>query len=760
MFSKTILHLLIGVLMMPLALRGQATLPGIAIGSWRTHTSYESASSVADAGDKIYCASEKSFFYVDESGSLMTLSKIDGFSDFNISKIKYSPELNLLLIGYDNGNIDIIKDNKIININDISRKTITSDKSFNHIHFYKKYAYLSFNFGLIILDCEKFEIKETYNSILPGNELVKIKGSLVVNDSLFVLTEKGVLVAPMNANLNLMDSKSWYRYTMKENLPVENLISLVDLNNRVYTCSDAGRVYYLKDKKWEVLNISPGNIRFMTNSAGRIILGRSNHLTYLFPDFSFSEMNNYMGGPNDACIDKTGKLWVADEFKGLLTDKYSSTPQLAQYIPNGPYTPLVLKVNYSDGKIFGFPGGYKISGDVPHIPGGYYIFEDNTWRNYLIGYRLPLPAEDFIDSYYNPLNKYLYIASMRQGLIVVKPDSSFDQYNETNSPLTNAHKNATPVSDIEADKNGNLWILNPPYTENKPTLHELKKDGQWGKSIAFPEGALLLIQLVIDDNDYKWMRTLPSSSQGIIVYDSNKDKIRNLTANAGSGNLSSGNINCMTKDLKGQMWIGTTKGVSIFTDPSKIFNSSNFDAVSPIVAGFPLLFDQNITCIKVDGGNRKWIGTQKGLWLFNDDGTESILYFTTENSPLPSDYILDVTIQEKTGEVFIATDQGLISYRGTATESNEKFGTVSVFPNPVKPGFRGTVGITGLATDVSVKITDIFGNLIYETKSEGGMATWNLKNYNGSWARSGLYLIFCADENGEETLVSKMAIVE
>ena len=164
--------------------------------------------------------------------------------------------------------------------------------------------------------------------------------------------------------------------------------------------------------------------------------------------------------------------------------------------------------------------------------------------------------------------------------------------------------------------------------------------------------------------------------------------------------------------------------------------------------------------IAIDGGNRKWVGTNDGLWLFNEDLTKVLLYFNADNSPLPSSYISDIKIQPLTGEVFFATSQGLISYRGTSTEGDENFDSVKIFPNPVKPDFTGLVGISGLASDVSVKITDVAGNLVYETKAQGGTAVWNVRDYNGKRAATGVYLIFCAASDGSAKFVSKIAVVE
>jgi hypothetical protein len=267
-------------------------------------------------------------------------------------------------------------------------------------------------------------------------------------------------------------------------------------------------------------------------------------------------------------------------------------------------------------------------------------------------------------------------------------------------------------------------------------------------------------EILIDKNNYKWIRIEPNKGGGLIVYNDKTNASKYITDQAGHGGLPNIGVKAIAEDKTGQIWLGTKEGVAIFYTPDNIFSGTASDASVPIFDGFPLLYNEDITCIAVDGGNRKWIGTNNGLWLFNDDASEVIANYTVENSPLLSNAIIDVEINEKTGEVFISTDKGLISYRGTATTGQTAHSNVKVFPNPVKPDFNGLVGISGLTNDAVVKITDIYGNLIYETKAEGGTAVWNAKNYHGEKAKTGVYLIFSSSEVGIETYIANIAVVE
>jgi ligand-binding sensor domain-containing protein len=244
-----------------------------------------------------------------------------------------------------------------------------------------------------------------------------------------------------------------------------------------------------------------------------------------------------------------------------------------------------------------------------------------------------------------------------------------------------------------------------------------------------------------------------------MIFNEDGNKRRFLTTNQGNGGLPDIVINCFAKDKNGEIWIGTNQGVAVFQNPSLAFDA-NQDVILPIFDGFPLLKDEVVTAIKIDGANRKWFGTNNGVWLLDRSAREILHNFTEDNSPLPSNNITGIEIIPSTGEVFFGTDKGIISFRGTATEAEATHGKVKVFPNPVKAGFSGTIGITGLANSASVKITDIYGNLISEGEAQGGMYTWNGRNYNGEGARPGVYLVFSSTSDGEDTNVAKILVIQ
>jgi hypothetical protein len=374
-------------------------------------------------------------------------------------------------------------------------------------------------------------------------------------------------------------------------------------------------------------------------------------------------------------------------------------------------------------------------------PGDINIFENGKWT---ISEK---PFADVTDLAFS--GEEAYIATFGSGLKVTDAAGNTTTLDESNSPLVNTGPGNTMIPAIEYSADG-LWVAN--YGGDQ-SLQLLKKDHTWDSfSLNFPN-AQNPIDLSIDRQGDVWLALNPATGGGLIAYNPREKLTFFKTDAAGGGALPDRSVNCLVTDRDGYTWIGTNAGVAFFF-------SADDDAIKPVFENRFLLHDEKITAIAVDGGNRKWIGTSQGVWLFNATGENLIFNFTVENSPLPSNLIQHIEINDRTGEVFFATDKGIVSYQADATASGEEFQNVKIFPNPVTSGFTGTVGISGLAQDAFVKITDISGNLMWQSQANGGMATWNVKDYRGKRARTGVYLVFAANQDGSEAAVGKIAVIE
>jgi ligand-binding sensor domain-containing protein len=757
-------------LLAALPFQAQAQINSAPIGGWRTHLPYTSATTVAKAGSRIYAASPSSFFCFDtEDNSLQVLSKTDGFSELGISKIRYHEQLDILLIAYSSGNIDLLKKNTITNVSDIVRATsITGSRRINHINFYKDLAYIACDFGIVVLDLTKNEVKESFMNIGENAGQLAVFSSTILNDTLYIASRNEVRAGAL-AN-NLSDYQWWRKADTTFSLPQAETYQLATFNNKVYAGAADTGLYVLENFNWTRTNIDVTSpIQSINVSHNHLVLSTQQQIKTVNPDLSSNSIQPYPDlNPAEAITDENGTIWIADRAKGLIAVT-NGNPVV--YQPNGPYSASTVNLHIHNNNVVALPGGIRNLA-ASYNPTGYYLLDDNGWRNYG-------PIYYNVENVYflDPLNAAstpdgsLYIGTFGYGIVKRAPDGTHSLINEHTPGST--LKNIIPgspyvrIADLTADQEGNLWVSNLAaigVNEFPEKLHVKSPDDTW-KAFSFSKaeiGGNGIFQILIDDNGYKW---LSLGNLGILVFDDQTNKRRNLTTTAGHGSLPSNLVNTMALDKNGEIWVGTASGVAVFYAPYQVFDGTAFDAAVPFfkinaTQASPLLQGEVINTIEVDGANRKWIGTTKGVYLLSADGSEQVHYFNTNNSPLISDYVLDIAIHPVTGEVFIATDKGIVSYRGTATEATDKFESVKVFPNPVRPEFTGQVAITGLAANANVKITDINGKLVYETFATGGTAVWDQRDYNGRKAKTGIYLVFSATEDGAAGHVAKFALIE
>jgi hypothetical protein len=754
-FLRLSSYLLCAILLLSSPLLAQ----NIPLGTWRTHLSYQSATTLAVAGEKVYAGSPTSFFYFDQAFNNTTkLSKLNGLSETDISRVAYLPALQLVLVAYQSGNVDLLtssgktgEPDKITNLNVIKNAGITGSKNIHDIAFRGNLAYLSCDFGLVVLDLTKAEIKETYRNIGLNGAPVEVYASTFANDSLFIASSQGLMAAPLSNQINLQDFSNWHIYTLSEGIPTENVKAVASRNGRVYAGVAGKGLYVYQQGNWTNLIALPDPIQTIRVSNKQLLLSTGSRLLTINENDIATELSdNLLLSPQEATFDKAGKLWVADAKAGLISNR---SGRFEKYIPSGPASNQAWKLYQYGGKIVALAGGFDENSQPLNRPSNFYIFDGTQWANFA---PLPSTVKDLTGATYQNSSQQLYLGSFGNGLITQQADLSFETV--VGSPLIFSG-NGVRVSGLATDDEENIWITNHSVPLGKPSLHVLRKDKQW-ESFAFTQaGSNYPLGILIDDNGYKWLRLDPQSTGGLLVFDDKGKRSRYLGTASGNGELPNSNVRCMARDQESQLWVGTDDGVAVFFNTFSVFSGS-YSAFTPIFDSHRLLNDEFISTIKIDGGNRKWIGTHNGLWLFNAEGSELVANFTTKNSPLLSNNITDIEIQPTTGEVFIATDQGILSYRSGATEAGPEHTQVKVFPNPVRPNFDGLVGISGLAANAIVKITDIAGRLVYQTRANGGTATWNVRDYQGRRAETGIYLIFSASDDGSETFVTKLAVVK
>ena len=725
----------------------------IPLGAWRTHFSYYNIKHVEEAGDKIYAAAESGLYFFDKTDNSITrLSKLNGLQAESIAALRFDGNQKQLLVGYTNGNLDVIKDNTIINLDLTSTAQVITSKNINDIQVFSGDAFIATDYGMLRFSLTSLKVTETYRELGATGEPIKINDSVILNDSIYLSTQEGVIASAINTGVNLLDFRNWKRYDV--NGAQSEVSNLAVINDLIIAAIDGDQLYKY-DGAWSGTGLLANeSFSTLTSDASGILIAHSGQLKRLKSDFSLEEINSdLLSVVNMAISDSNDKLWIADGANGLISDYQG---QFESFVPDGPYTSQIFSVEEIGGDIYVFSGGYDADFKPNNSDAGYYVFSDNAWQNYNErGVDNLIPEfRDVTDGAVLKNQDAVYIASAGYGLLKIS-NSESQIFNAVNSPLLGAGGSDPGVIIPAIYANGNtLWVLN--YGVSTP-LHSLASDGTWKSySVGLTE-ALYPLDLIVQGT-YVWMITDPKIAGGLVIIDTESGQSRVLSEAAANGGLAGDIVNCLAIDKDGFIWVGTNKGVSVFTNPFSVL-SGDVDAFEPIFENRLLFKDKNVLDITIDGGNRKWMATEDGVWLFDEEADKLLLNFNAENSPLPDNNIFDIKIDPESGEVFFASTQGIVSYRAGATEGSSVHQQVKIFPNPVTKDFEGTIGISGLASDAVVKITDTSGKLIWQTQANGATATWDGNDYNGNRAATGIYLVFSATQDGEDAFVGKIAIV-
>lgn len=746
----------------------------IGIGEWRDELPYREAVAVAVSDDMVYSVTPYSLFTLRKSDEAMNrYSKINGLSDFGVSTINYNDEIDVLVIAYSNTNIDLVKDGEIINISDIKRKQILGKKSINNIYFIDEIAYLSCGFGIVLLDVDREEIKDTWYIGDDGNAL-EIFDITHHGDDIYAATEEGLRKADLNST-NLADFQSW---TTIEDVPhadglfdqIETHQGKILVNHHPEDNNDS--IFVLEDNSWSplytrdnkrVTNITSGNSYVYVNRPYAIDL-------YEVSLDSFARIYTYDFAsnmrPSQVAEDKDGTFWVSDRLHGL--SHTSNFWQYKNYLLNGPRTANVFDLDAEGKRIVVAPGGRTDSYASIYNRDGVFTKAEGDWTNLYRGKDVALDTVfDLVCVSVNPNNHNQYaMGSWGRGLVIINNGEVEHGYGSSNSTLSDVNGNPGDlrIGGVAYDKAGNLWV-NCALTN--ALMHRLDPSGEW---MAWELGGSSIQdvgKMMVDSRNYKWMQMRQGGSSYVFVFDETQEpgnQLKGLNSYPNNGNIPGSTVAAIADDLDGEIWLGTDAGIGVIYNAYGIFNGGDFDAQRIIVEkdGYAqyLLEAEKVKAIAVDGANQKWIGTERGgVFLLSPDGQEEIHHFTTENSPLYSNNVIAIEITEN-GDVYIGTDKGIIVFKGMSTPPEPKLNNVYAYPNPVRPDYSGPIAIKGLVRDANIKITDVYGGLVHQSKAYGGQAIWDGNSMNGARVNTGVYLVFISDDEGNETKVTKILFVE
>lgn len=736
--------------------------------SWQGYFSFNEIKDISESATSVFAASENALFSKNTATNILkSTTTVDGLSGQTISAVYYSEAFKKTIIGYENGLMILINDvdGSILKVVDIINKQLPANtKKINHFMEDNGLVYVSCDFGIVQFNLKTSQFGDTYFIGDNGAE-ISVKQTTLFNGFIFAATSSGIRKAD-KTNANLIDYNQWSLVNGG------NWSSVETLDTELIAINDSGYIHRFNSNTFvgflqlpqPAVDTRAKNHNLFVTTANTVYV--YNNQMVLNRQISNSQvLDNTL---NFSCATAVGnQIFIGTKEKGLFVSSLNNVATFENNTPAGPARNNIFAIDAGSSVLWTVYGDYDVSYN-PYPLDNYGISRYNAsgWLN--IPYSEVYDAKSITRVLVNPNNeKQVYASSFFSGLVKVENDVPNFLYNEKNSGLESITTEGPNYIDVRInatafDKSANLWVTN---SRIKNGLKVLKTNGQWGSyamtSIIDNAEEENYSSIAIDRNNVKWIGTLKS---GVVGFNESANTFKKMTFGVDAGNLPIADVRALALDTKNQLWIGTTKGLRVLSNVSSFQSESQLKA-NPIIIteddlAQELLYEQFITSIAVDGANNKWIGTaDSGVFMVSPNGQETKYHFTINNSPLPSNYVNDIKINAKTGEVFIATNKGLVSFNGIATEANDDLSNVYVYPNPVRPNYNGTVKVAGLIDKANVKITDIEGNLVYEITSSGGTIEWDTTAFGKYKVASGVYMVFISAEDGGETKVKKVMII-
>lgn len=747
---------------------------------WKSHLAFSEVDQVASLGDKLFALSNNSLFSVDKrTKEINNYTRTNGLSSAIIDYIIVNESAEKMLITYQNGHLDIMDRNENVrNISDLFMKSMNLSKQVHDVCMYQTKAYLAMSFGIIVLDMKNYEIEDTYYIGDQSSE-VDVEYITIFGDSIYAASNTALYSASLADNL--VD----YAYWKKQTLPNGNKLQAMR-NHEGRLCVVVDNILWSRQNGIWRQHTSKYKIRGLCQTKeGLFALLNINGIAGVKNDFTIQMAFSY-GYIND--ITKSGTVfWMGTKENGVVcyeNDRYQ------EYHPEGPLNNFSYKLRCFDNRLYMIPGGRWASQYMR--PADLMILENGMWTNIKnkdLVKKAGHALYDMMDIAQDPLDpSHYYITTYGTGMLEMRDTSVINLHLPKNSGLFSAVQSNpdsyTRTDGIMFDDKNNLWVLNAGDVEGN--VHVISQDKKWTSFNLMQNGTPIVLHtpgtLLMDhgNSQRKWI-SIARAGTGIILlqdngtpHDPTDDKVtyHNSWIDQNSRSIVPEYIYSMTQDLDNTIWVGTNSG--LFTIPSSIdFTTSN--ACERIIIprndgsglGDYLLDGEQINCIAIDGANRKWIGTaSSGVFLIqittNEMGgkdIETVAHFTTENSLMPSDNVLSIAINELSGEVFIGTAAGLVSYMSDAIEAEENFNNLYAYPNPVHPTYYGYITIRGLMANSEVRIVDASGNLVKRIKGQGGEVVWDGKNSQGKRVASGVYTAISNTIDGQNNGVVKILIM-
>jgi sugar lactone lactonase YvrE len=704
-----------------------------------------------------------------------------------ISTIYYSNQYELLLIGYENGLIEIYNElnQELLKVIDIVAKTTipSSQKKINHFNETDEVVFIATDYGISVYNLNDLEFGDTYYIGTNGSQ-IKVNQTAVYNNEIYAAcgSNEGIKKASLS-DPNLINFQFW------TTLITGTFTNITPLGTQLYTVNSNNRIFEISGTNLNPLFVYPQAVTELKVSDNSLLV------TTLLKVYEYSEGFNLASVYSTnlefetnftSALSIDGVIYIGTTDYGVLKSQATSVSVYDEIHPQGPLLNSAFSIEYGYNDLWVTFGAYTTSfNPYPLNKRGISRLRNTEWHN--ISYdsiQRTIESDVYVlnEISINPLDpNHVFVSSFHSGLLDVKIEESIELLDQSNSGLESIASNVTVrVSGTAFDNDANLWVLNSiiqkPLKRYNPTTNQWTSY-DFSSIISDPMGDENgFSELVIGPDGTKWIGGL---KKGLIGFNENGTVLKNIN-DEDIANLPSTAVKALALDKNNVLWIGTYKGLRVLYNTSSFF-TEEVVRTEPIIIledGLPqeLLAQQFITDIIVDGSNNKWISTaDAGVFYVSSDGQNTIHHFTKDNSPLPSNGVNDMALDSENGVVYFGTTRGLVAFTTGGSRTMETLEDIYVYPNPVRPGFNmeeDKIKIKNISENVNIKITDIEGNLVAEAQSnvnlryknynleiDGGTAYWNGKNLANNTVASGVYLVLFFDFDTLETKVSKIMII-
>lgn len=744
--------------------------------TWNVYPSFSTVHSVVVGDDVTYSATLGGVFTVNGAEIGQTYTTMDGLHRSDPMNIIFDEANNQLFAGYIDGMIDVIniENNEVQRLEDINRVDRFNSKSINSFKLYGQDLYIATSFGIVIYDLESLLVRDSYVRFGSFDIGIPVNDVDITEDSIFVATTQGIAAGSLNDNL--VEVSNWINYTQDDGLPSNIIEDVVKFQNKLYAIIE-GEVYSKQNSTW--INdpdfTSNGYNEFVKNeSLGSIASSNDNEIHILYGNGEKEILRPSMESSISSFYLKNDEVYVGTSNEGLLYyDEVNGEAE--NFLPAGPYLNFFGNTLVDEGVLIAASSS-EFPGADPFNPiRGYYIYDNGDWENYNRNTAEELAGTH--NAYSLGQNEsHFFIGSWGYGIFKhSKENDEIIRYTQDNSNLEGL--SSVPryivISGLDRDSQNNMWAIS--YLSDYPLNVQLNGTDEW---ITFEtlSGSDNYYNLFVDSFDNKWISLITSSGAGLGLLiidtgnpeDPNDDEYVKLTSSQNNGNLPDDKVNVILEDKNDEVWVGTNRGIARFIFPELIVEGGPqerqaqwlINEDTSAVSRF-LLRDVDVTSMAVNAANEKWIGSRnQGIWVLNDEGSRIEKRFTTENSQLISNNILSISVNDETGEVFIATDLGLVSYQDIPKKPVNKMDELKVYPNPFQYDRHNEIIIEGLSETTSIKILGVDGFVVNEIQTEGGRISWDGYDYNGNRLGSGVYYIVAYEDSGRERGIGKVIIIK